>query len=327
MPPLAFPLERRNEGESLSIATIARRLGHYWVGIAICAGYALVEHNVLSADNIFILLRQCSIFGLAALGAYFVAMADGILLSTGSQAAFTTVLLLYLSSAYCFSPWLAAFCAIFASAGLGVFYARVTSATGVPIALFSFGMSYVLDGLNAALQRSVFPSEVVKGFASLAYGRLYGVPTPIAAFCLCMILASLFLQNTTIGKCAPVVGQDEEEAKRSGLPVDFVRTVAYAIGFALISFAGIILVGRTSRGDYLIGNNYSLDVVAALCIGRVRLWGGRGSLFGVMIGALSIVLLDSYFDASSALPVNQTIIKGAIIVAMLLAEERLAQEH
>ena len=314
---------KKNEGLLRSIHEIIK---NYGVAFLIIFGFLLFENKLMSFENVMILLRQTAILGFAVLGASITTRCDGVNLSVSSQAAFTSVLTVSLMTFTGLPVWLIVVATFVEAALLGVFYALTMIKTGIPILIFSFGMMYVLNGFNSAVQK------LYSGFLSdelhfLAYGNVFHIPFALILFIIIVTLMHIILKYTYLGGGIFAMGCNRGEARRSGLPVDSVKIIVYIISFLLINIAGLLFLARTSGGNFGYENTYIYDIIAALCIGRISLWGGKGNLPGVILGTLSIILLESFFTINYVAGVNKDIIKGFIILGMLLLEFRDAKKQ
>lgn len=298
----------------------------YVVALSIIAVYFLEMYPMFSYTDVMILMRQFAIMGFAVLGAYLIAVCDGANLSVGSQAALTSVLVVIFSVYGGMPVWLAVAITFIVAISLGALYALFTTKTGVPIVLFSFAMMYVLNGFNAVLQTWNYAS-IGDSLSFLIYGEVGGLPVALVIFIVSMVAMAIVLRHTYIGRSIFAVGGDRDEAYRSGLSVYLVKVLAYMMGFAIINMTGVFFLAGTSTGSYQYGNTYVYDVIAALCIGRISLWGGKGSLAGVILGTLSVILLGSYFTIMPIEGVSKEMIEGFIIVVMLLREHHAMKRY
>ncbi len=293
----------------------------YAAALFIILAYIFLEYHLLSIRDITILLRQFSIMGFAVLGVYLTVLCDGFNFSVGAQAALTTVLAVFLYATGGLPVWLIVIITFAVAILQGMFFALSTLKTGIPILLFSLGTMFVLNGINAEIQ-NITPGFVYNHLHFLAYGGTLNIPISLCLFITFAILVEVLLNHTYLGKSIFAVGSNEAESRRSGLPVNTVKIAAYIASFMLINITGLIFLARTSMAGNQNGNAYYFDVLAALCIGRISLWGGKGTVNGVILGTLSIILLDSFFIISgSGLFIGQ-IIKGFIIVVMVILDYR-----
>ena len=181
------------------------------------------------------------------------------------------------------------------------------------------GVSTVSTGSTIA--RIVAPSAVVLGFIymmnsyELAPGVRAGIPVPVIIF-LAIALAGAFLtQNTTFGRYLYAIGGNPDAARLSGINIRKHILAVFCIMGALAGLASIIYTARVGSASPDAGQLLELDAIAACVIGGTSLMGGRGTVFGAILGALIMASLDNGMSLRNVEPFMQNIIKGAILVA------------
>ena len=175
--------------------------------------------------------------------------------------------------------------------------------------------------LAATIARLVIPITVIVGFIymmnsyELAPGVKAGMPNPVIIF-LAIALAGAFLtQNTTFGRYLYAIGGNPDAARLSGINIKRHVLAVFAIMGALAGVASIIYTARVGSASPDAGQLLELDAIAACVIGGTSLMGGRGTVFGAILGALIMASLDNGMSLKNVEPYMQNIIKGAILVA------------
>lgn len=205
--------------------------------------------------------------------------------------------------------WLIAAIAVAAIAWLTVAKARARKRHGLKD-----------PGLAQKLIRTLVPAIVVVGFIywmnsyEIAPGRYAGIPVPVIIF-LGIALAGAFLtQNTTFGRYLYAIGGNAEAARLSGINIRRHILAVFCIMGALSGVASIIYTARVGSASPDAGQLLELDAIAACVIGGTSLMGGRGTVFGAILGALIMASLDNGMSLKNVEPYMQNIIKGAILV-------------
>jgi ribose transport system permease protein len=111
------------------------------------------------------------------------------------------------------------------------------------------------------------------------------------------------------------VGANEQAARLSGMDVDRVRMVAYALSGGLAALAGVLLASRLMSGTPTAGNGLELQVLAAAVIGGASLKGGEGTVLGAFLGAVFVALVSNAMTMLAVSIYWQMIVTGAILVA------------
>jgi D-xylose transport system permease protein len=176
-------------------------------------------------------------------------------------------------------------------------------------------------GPGMLLLRILGPSLAVLGFIymmnayEIAPGRFAGIPVPVIIF-LAIALAGAFLtQNTTFGRYLYAIGGNPDAARLSGINIRRHLLAVFCIMGALSGVSAIIYTGRVGSASPDAGQLLELDAIAACVIGGTSLMGGRGTVFGAVLGALIMASLDNGMSLKNVEPYMQNIIKGAILVA------------
>jgi simple sugar transport system permease protein len=130
------------------------------------------------------------------------------------------------------------------------------------------------------------------------------------------------LRQMRLGRYIYAIGSNEEAAKLAGLNVNWIRTSAFVFAGLLAGLAGIIHAAQLFQGNPNDGIGFELDAIAAVVIGGTSLMGGRGTMEGTFIGVLIIGLLSNILGLHGIQKDFQLMLKGAIIVAAVLLQER-----
>lgn len=178
-----------------------------------------------------------------------------------------------------------------------------------------------VPALGPTLLRMALPALAVIGFIymmnsyEISPGRYAGIPIPVIIF-LAIALAGAFLtQNTTFGRYLYAIGGNPDAARLSGINIRRHLLAVFCIMGALTGIASIIYTARVGSASPDAGQLLELDAIAACVIGGTSLMGGRGTVFGAILGALIMASLDNGMSLKSVEPYMQNIIKGAILVA------------
>ena len=181
---------------------------------------------------------------------------------------------------------------------------------------------YGLDAPSATATalRILLPSAAVLAFVywmnsyELAPGRYAGIPVPVFIL-LAVALAGAFLtQNTTFGRYLYAIGGNPDAARLSGISLRKHILAVFCLMGALSGVASIIYTARVGSGAPDAGVLLELDAIAACVIGGTSLMGGRGTVFGALLGALIMASLDNGMSLLNVAPYTQQIVKGTILV-------------
>lgn len=175
--------------------------------------------------------------------------------------------------------------------------------------------------LGTTLARVLIPIAVVVGFIylmnsyELAPGVAAGIPNPVIIFLAIALAGGFLTQNTTFGRYLYAIGGNPDAARLSGINIRRHVLAVFCIMGALTGVASIIYTARVGSASPDAGQLLELDAIAACVIGGTSLMGGRGTVFGAILGALIMASLDNGMSLRNVEPYMQNIIKGAILVA------------
>jgi ribose transport system permease protein len=159
-------------------------------------------------------------------------------------------------------------------------------------------------------------------FANIGNGYILGIPNPILIMAVVIGLAFFILKHTTIGRYVFAIGGNEEATKLSGVNVNRVKLFVYGISGMLAALAGVIITARLSSAQPTAGTGYELDAIAAVVLGGTSLAGGIGSVFGTIVGALIIGILNNALNLLNVSPYYQLLAKGFVILIAVLLDQK-----
>jgi ribose/xylose/arabinose/galactoside ABC-type transport system permease subunit len=151
---------------------------------------------------------------------------------------------------------------------------------------------------------------------------LLGIPVPVIIFTVIVALGWFLLSRTVFGRHVYATGGNKTAAELSGIITGKVIVWVYTLAGLLSGLAGIVLSSRVMSGSPSTGQGYELDAIAAVVIGGTRLTGGVGTIFGTIIGALIIGVMNNGLDLLNVSSYWQQIVKGIIIVVAVVLERR-----
>lgn len=144
--------------------------------------------------------------------------------------------------------------------------------------------------------------------------RYYGIPIPLL---IVAIVAAVFIfvsNKTSFGRFIYAIGGNQEAAALSGINIKRNTLWVFIIMGALCGIAGVLLTSRLNAATVSAGNSYELDAIAACVIGGTSLAGGKGKIFGALIGALIMTSIDNGMSMMNIGAYWQYIVKGLILI-------------
>ena len=306
-------------------------LGLFVLILVVGAITTVLNPVFLSPVNLGNMANLVGLFGIFAIGGGIVIITGGIDLSSGSVLALAAVVATSLAQRLDWAeikfpgldvpvimPILAAL-AVGAVCGLvnGSLIARFK----IPPFIATLGMMTVARGF--ALIYSERPVSGLKdSYTYIGQGEPFGIPVPILILALVAIAAHILLNNTRFGRHIYALGGNEQAARISGINIGRVKIGVYTIAGLLAGLSGLVLSSRIGSGQPGLGLGYELDAIASAVIGGTSLSGGIGTIWGTIVGALIIGVLNNGLDLLNVSAYWQTIVKGSIIVIAVIIDER-----
>ena len=153
-------------------------------------------------------------------------------------------------------------------------------------------------------------------------GKFYGVPIPVILLILLFLLFYFLLNKTTFGRRIYATGSSWKSAKLAGVNIHRTKIIAYAISGTMAALSGLILLSRLGSAQPTLGNGYELDAIAAVALGGTSMSGGRGKIYGTLIGVLIIAVLNNGLNILGVSSYYQDVIKGLVILIAVLSDRK-----
>lgn len=307
-------LKIRNTKELLKTPEVLTLLGF----ILLCAFFSVFTNEFFAASNISNIVRQVSINGILAVGMTFVILTGGIDLSVGSVMAFAGTMMAGFMINMDMTPIIAVLLGVLLAALLGYINGVFVSYARIPAIIVTLAMMEVARGL-ALLYTGGYPlSGLPSSFNFIGRGYLFGfIPMPAVIMVGVFLIAYIILNHLPLGRYIYAIGGNEEAVRLSGIKVKRIKALVYLISGITAGISGLIMTSRLSSGQPMAGMGYELDAIAAVVLGGTSIAGGRGHIFGTLLGALLIGVLSNGLNLMGVSPYVQRVLKGVIIVAAI----------
>ena len=298
-----------------------KKLGPLLALVAVCVWLAFMSPNFLTVSNSFDVMRQVSINALIAFGMTLSILLGGIDLSVGSILAVSSVLAA-MTMRGGHNAGLAVGIAILAGAGMGLLNGVIIAKGRVAPFIATLGMLTLLRGVALVLSKG----SPISGFSSHFFAMLGGgyvarlIPVPVVLMLAMFALFWFVLTRTVFGRHVYATGGNAEAAKLSGVNTNRVQILAYTVSGAMAALAGVILTSRLDSAQPTAGAGYELDAITAVVLGGTSLAGGRGWIFGTLVGALLIGVLNNGLNLMGVSSFYQQVVKGSVILLAVLLD-------
>lgn len=283
----------------------------------------ILNPSFMTTDNVLNILRQVSISALIAFGMTFVILTGGIDLSVGSTLALTgAVAATMLASGI--DPVLTMLAALLLGAVLGAINGVIIAKGKVAPFIATLATMTIYRGLTLVYTDgrpvSDLGNEIT--FQMLGKGYFFGIPVPVCTMILAFIVLYVIMHKTTFGRRVYAVGGNEAASKLSGINVDRVKIAVYSLTGMLAALSALILTSRLNSAQPTAGTSYELDAIAAVVLGGTSLTGGKGWIFGTLVGALIIGVLNNGLNLIGVSSFFQQVVKGIVILIAVLIDRK-----
>lgn len=299
------------------------KLGPLFGLILLIIVVSILNPSFLSIANIFNVLRQVSISAIIAFGMTFVILTGGIDLSVGSTLALTGAIAASLLASGT-DPFLTMGIALIIGLILGAINGVIITKGKVAPFIATLATMTIYRGLTLVYTDGRPISGLGDHYSFQLFGKGYflGFPVPVVTMVIAFVILYFILQKTTFGRRVYAVGGNEEAAKLSGINTDKVKIAVYAITGFLAALAALILTSRLNSAQPTAGESYELDAIAAVVLGGTSLNGGKGWIFGTLIGALIIGVLNNGMNLIGVSSFWQQVVKGIVILIAVLMDRK-----
>ena len=279
----------------------------------------LLSPKFLTPLNLLNILTQNATTAILSYGMLFVIVTGGIDLSVGSFLALSVCLTAGLLN----QNWpIAAVClfVVLVMAVGGAIAGGLIAFGKIEPFIATLAMQQVVRGIAYIYQVGSVAVINNQTFLTNFAGNLGPIPIAIIYAVIIGIIMHILLKNTTFGRKTYAIGGSKEAAKLVGVSVNKMLISIYVLSAILAGIAGIIMAARLRVGTALVGDGLELDAIASVVIGGAAFTGGRGTVMNTVLGVLILGIIGNIMNLMGVATYPQMMIKGAIIVAAVLAK-------
>ncbi|HAE83787.1 MAG TPA: ATPase [Ktedonobacter sp.] len=284
-----------------------RELGLLIVLLLIVLIVGIQAPRFLSLDNFVQILLSVAILAIVAVGETLVVLTRNVDLSVGSIVGLTAFVTAYFFKELPQSNLLLGIllgCAL--GLGLGMVNGLIVSLGRVPAIVATLGTLYAYRGLvfivSSNTTSQINASDVPSSYLALATTQIFGIPTLILIAAVIAVIVGYFLHSSQTGRQLYAVGSNPDAANIIGIRREWLVFAAFAASGLLCGLAGVLWGARFGTVDSTNATGLELAVIAAVVVGGVNIFGGSGTILGVMLGA---IVLGTLQNALNILNVSQ----------------------
>ena len=288
------------------------------VALALFAFFDLGNSRMASETTLVALARRVAPLGIVAAGMTYLFVAGEIDLSVGGLYGLLMVVISILIEKRNVDPWLAVCLIGVLGLAIGGLNGFLVTRIGLPSFIATLGTWVALRGAGNLLSGGIATSSTR---TNLDYYKFFGsnvpgtrVPTIFALMLVIMLIAAVILAKTRFGSDAYATGGDAEAARNNGIQTRRIKWSCFIVTGGLCAVAAALQFGRLANSPYNGGSGFELQVIAGVIIGGVGLFGGRGTVFGSLIGVLILSMLTSGLILIGVTEFWDGIVSGLVIL-------------
>lgn len=294
--------------------------GNVIILLALVAVSSIISDYFLTMENIINVVRVASVIGIVAIGMNVVIILAGIDLSVGSVVALTGAVSAGLWATG--NPQYFIFIPLLVAILVGVINGGLVSWFNMQPFVATLIMMTVVRGTGLVYTggQPVY-ADYPDWFSYIARGILFGLPVPTVLFIVITFVTWYMMRWRQIGREIYATGANETAAYLSGIAINKVKIKTYAFCALLAGISGLIMTARMGSGEPgQVGVFLELDAIAAVVIGGTSIRGGRGSIWGAVVGVLIISIVNNLFNLLGVGPAWQQVAKGSIIILAVILQ-------
>ena len=285
--------------------------------------------DFLKARNLLNIADQIAVIAVIAIGMTLVIITGGIDLSVGSLIALSAVTCCLLIQDYgggvAARSGMMVACAlagIAAAASLGMLNGLLITQLRMPPFIVTLSTMLAVSGVAYMLTGGESAYQIPPAFTWLGRGTVLGIPNSVLLLGVLYAVAHFVMTRTTGGRYLYAVGGNREASRLSGIRTERVLLAAYVCSGLLAGFGGVIMASQLQSGSPMFGQMYELYVIAAVVVGGTSLTGGRGTMFGTLIGAFMIAVIQNGMNLLRVESYLQKVVLGLVILVAVGIDQR-----
>lgn len=261
------------------------------------------------------------------IGMAILLVSGGFDLSVGSVMALssTVVAMLLLTGMPIFT---AVLCGLLMGGVIGIANGLLVTSFGINPLIATLGTMSIARGIALVLTEGFSVSSLPSSFAWIGKASFSGFPVIVIITIVLVLLFDLAVRHTRFFRQVYFIGANEKAAMLSGIHVNRVRIILYALTGVLAALAGVLLASRLMSGTPTAGNGIELQVLAAAVIGGASLRGGEGTILGAFLGVVFVALINNSMTMLAVSIYWQMIVIGSVLIIavaldMLIRSKRM----
>jgi Ribose/xylose/arabinose/galactoside ABC-type transport systems, permease components len=304
-----------------------RELGIVLALVLVVGATTIDNHLFLSATSVQQLLSGASIIALLAIGETAVIVTRNVDLSIGSVLGISAYATGVLYVHHPHAPLVLVFLlALGIGAACGIVNGAIVTVARVPSLVVTLGTLYIIRGIDGAWAggNQVNASMLPNNFNKIGYGTIAGVPYLGIIAIVAVAIATYAMRSFRTARDFYAIGSDPDAARLAGIPVGSRVFLAFVVSGGIAGIAGAVWLSYFGSVDAIAGVGYEFQVITAVVVGGVAIFGGSGTVLGAALGALLLNTINSALVVVNVSSFWSQALAGALLVGAIAFDRLIA---
>jgi len=304
-----------------------RELGIVLALVLVVGATTIDNHLFLSATSVQQLLSGASIIALLAIGETAVIVTRNVDLSIGSVLGISAYATGVLYVHHPHAPLVLVFLlALGIGAACGIVNGAIVTIARVPSLVVTLGTLYIIRGIDGAWAggNQVNASMLPNNFNKIGYGTIAGVPYLGIIAIVAVAIATYAMRSFRTARDFYAIGSDPDAARLAGIPVGSRVFLAFVVSGGIAGLAGAVWLSYFGSVDAIAGVGYEFQVITAVVVGGVAIFGGSGTVLGAALGALLLNTINSALVVVNVSSFWSQALAGALLVGAIAFDRLIA---
>lgn len=267
--------------------------GLFVAALVLFAVLSIFSGSFLTSFNMYTIGRTLSLYAFIGLSQAIVLVVGDMNLSVGAIGGLATITAGYLIDIRHVPGTLAVIAALIVGIVCGTLNGLITTKFGINAFIVTLATSFIFTGINFGFTQGFSFVNIPLSFTFIGKGKVFGIPLLFIFAVLCLIILFLFFRFTIAGRRLLAVGENPEAAKFSGINTDKIKLLSHMLSGFIAALAAVLYVSRMGSASPVTGQDWLIISFAVAIIGGTGLSGGSITAFGLLIGAIIMVMIKN----------------------------------
>jgi ribose transport system permease protein len=267
--------------------------GLFVAALVLFAVLSIFSGSFLTSFNMYTIGRTLSLYAFIGLSQAIVLVVGDMNLSVGAIGGLATITAGYLIDIRHVPGTLAVIAALIVGIVCGTLNGLITTKFGINAFIVTLATSFIFTGINFGFTQGFSFVNIPLSFTFIGKGKVFGIPLLFIFAVLCLIILFLFFRFTIAGRRLLAVGENPEAAKFSGINTDKMKLLSHMLSGFIAALAAVLYVSRMGSASPVTGQDWLIISFAVAIIGGTGLSGGSITAFGLLIGAIIMVMIKN----------------------------------